>query len=243
VHRRHRPPNLASLAASLPLALDGLRGELIVALNGVSANAADVPREASIVTFDVNRGVPVAWNAAARRARADSLCVVNDDVVLGPGSLRALHRALANETSAGAVGPVGTHWDIAAGHHVSYVEMSNSEAGTLHECEVLSGFLFATPTRVYEQVRGFDEAYTPCGFEEVDYCTAVRLRAGLRCFAVAGVDFSHEFGISAARPWRSVRYDGRREMIGKISRRNRLHFLAKWSAIAGAELVAAGSGE
>jgi hypothetical protein len=64
-------------------ALGSLRGELIVALNGVSAEEAGVPNDASVVAFDVNRGVPAAWNAAARLARAPVLCVVNDDVILG----------------------------------------------------------------------------------------------------------------------------------------------------------------
>lgn len=246
VYKRHGEPNLGSLIASLPMALGRLQGELIVALNGVSAADAGVPADASAVTFDgaistvafeVNRGVPVAWNAAARLARAPVLCVVNDDVVLGRDSLALLHEALMREPVAAVVGPVGTRWDIARACHLSYVNMEGLATGELRECEVVSGFLFATPKQVFERIGGFEEAYTPCGFEEVDYCTAARLEAGLRCFAVAGVQLTHEFAISSARTWRRVRYEGRSESIKRISARNRLHFLSKWSALAGGKAV------
>lgn len=235
VYKQHRKPNLATLAESMREALGPLRGELIVALNGVSAKEAGVPSDASTVAFEVNRGVPVAWNAAARLARAPVLCIVNDDVILGRDSLVLLHQALRREPTAGVVGPVGTRWDVASARHLSYVSLEGMKPGDLCECEVLSGFLMATPKRVFDSIGGFDEAYSPCGFEEVDYCTSVRLGAGLRCFAVAEVGFTHEFAISAARSWRRVSYDGRRESLGSIARRNRLYFLTKWSTVAGEE--------
>ena len=235
VYKRHGEPNLGSLTASLPAALGQLNGELIVALNGISAADAGVPGNALTVAFEVNRGVSVAWNAAARLARSPVLCVVNDDVVFGRDSLVLLHQALTGEPTAGAVGPVGTRWDIARAQHLSYLDLEGLSPGELRECEVLSGFLFATPKRLFDSIGGFDEAYTPCGFEEVDYCTAVRLEAGLSCFAVAGVEFAHVFSISAARSWRRVRYEGRSESIRSISRRNRLHFLAKWPAVGSGE--------
>jgi hypothetical protein len=235
VYKRHREPNLGSLAASLPGALGQLRGELIVALNGITAADAGVPADSSCVAFDVNRGVPVAWNAAARLARAPVLCVVNDDVIFGRDSLVLLHQALTRERTAGVVGPVGSRWDITRAQHLSYLSLEELSPGELRECEVVSGFLFATPKHVFDRIGGFEEAYTPCGFEEVDYCTAVRLEAGLSCFAVAGVEFTHEFSISAARSWRRVHYEGRSESIKSISRRNRLHFLAKWSAVGSEE--------
>jgi GT2 family glycosyltransferase len=106
VYKAHSAPNLASLATEVHAALDGLEGELVVALNGISAQAAGVPRDATTVEFPVNRGVSVAWNAAARRARGQALCVINDDVSLGPRSLRLLHSALLDDPDAGVVGPV-----------------------------------------------------------------------------------------------------------------------------------------
>lgn len=231
VYRSHAAPNLASLAKQLPQALAGLEGELLVTLNGISPVAGGVPSHANVARFRVNRGVSVAWNAAAAMGSAPVVCVVNDDVSLGPGALRMLHDALSSD-DVGMVGPVGTRWDIPRAQHRDWVDLSSSPAGELQECEVVSGFLFATPRHVFERVGGFDEAFTPCGFEEVDYCTAVRLRLGLKCCAVAGVPFEHDFGISAGRPWRRVSYDGHSETLRSIARRNRRQFLAKWSAAA-----------
>jgi GT2 family glycosyltransferase len=235
VYKRHREPNLSSLAETLGKALGPLTGELVVVLNGISPTDAGVPASAQTVAYGVNRGVPVAWNAAARLARGPVLCFVNDDVSLGPGSLHLLHRALATQPRVGVVGPVGTRWDIARARHISFVPVDGLLPGEMRECEVVSGFLFATPKNVFDQVGGFEEAYSPCGFEEVDYCTSVRENIGLRCFAVAGVEVTHKFAVSASRSWRRINYDGRSETIGSISRRNRDYFLAKWSAFGDVE--------
>src|SRR5688572_29664741 len=87
VYRRHRPPNLKTLSASLEAAAPGLTTELIVALNGIGANDAELPPWARQVQFSQNRGVPVAWNSAARLAKAPILVIANDDLDLGAGSL------------------------------------------------------------------------------------------------------------------------------------------------------------
>lgn len=228
VWKRHQSPDLATLQASLPDAAAGLHAELIVILNGISR--ADVPLRSAtmVIEFTMNRGVPVAWNCAAAAARADVLCFVNDDVVLGPAALRRLWEA-ARRADAGVVGPVGTRWDIPQGKHLAYVPTDRLAPGDVTPCEVVSGFLFATPAEAFRAVGGFDETYTPCGFEEVDYCTAVRLKLGLNCYAVAGVPYRHTFGISSQRHWRRIRFDGRTESIRSIDRRNREHFLAKWA--------------
>jgi GT2 family glycosyltransferase len=230
VYRAHAAPNLATLAASLPAALGGLRGEVVVALNGITAAAALVPAGAATVDLEVNRGVAPGWNAAAAAASAEVLCFANDDVVLGPGALELLVRTLRERPDAGVVGPVGTRWDVAAGEHRAEVDLGGLAPGEVAPCEVVSGFLFACRRSTWEAVGGFDEAYAPLSWEEVDFCTAVRAR-GLRCLAVAGVGVEHEWGISAPqRPWRRIRWGHRTELLWAIHRRNRRRFLRKWSA-------------
>lgn len=228
VYKTHGPPNVMSMVEELPAALGGLDAELVVVLNGVQAEQVELPAGAHVVRFELNEGVPIAWNAAARVATAPVICVANDDVSLGAGSLRVLHDTLLSAPDAGAAGPVGTLWDVPQARHRAYLDLDDRRPGEAVECDVLSGFLFLTPRMVFERVGGFDEAFTPCGFEEVDYCTAVRHRLGLRCYAVAGVPIAHKFGISAKRPWRKVAYQGRAERLGHIARRNRAHFLSKW---------------
>jgi O-antigen biosynthesis protein len=236
VYRAHAEPNLATLARSVPAALGGLDGELVVALNGVSAEEAGAPPDARGVDLGVNRGVSPGWNAAARAAHGEVLCFANDDVVLGPEALRLLVTALREHPEAGVVGPVGTRWDIAGGRHLEWLDLADREPGQVEACEVVSGFLFACRREVYELVGGFDEYYAPFSWEEVDFCTAVRAH-GLRCYAVAGVAHEHEFGVSRpAPPWRRAHWDGRSQSVWWIHRRNRRHFLGKWRDAVPAEL-------
>ena len=231
VYRRHRSPNLSTLLKDLPEAAAGIPYEVLVVLNGISARAAGVNGKVRLISHPRNRGVPTAWNAAARAAQGDVLVVVNDDVRLGPGSLAMLKAALDDGPAMGAAGPVGTRWDLSVPRHLAYVYTASLEPGAAVECEVLSGFLFATPRATWEAVGGFDEAYSPCGFEEVDYCTSVRLLVGQRCCCIAGVPFEHQFGVSAKRSWRRIRWDGQSERLGSIARRNRAFFQVKWSRL------------
>ncbi len=230
VYRAHDAPDVATLAADLPAALDGRAGELVVALNGIGAEEAGVPEGARTVASEVNRGVAPGWNAAAAHAAGETLCFANDDVRLAPGALRRLHEALRDRPEAGVVGPVGTRWDVARGRHLEWVDLDGLEDGEVRECEVVSGFLFATRRETFDAVGGFDEAYAPFSYEEADYCTAVRLDLGLRCYAVAGIGHEHAFAATATwRPWRRMRFDGRSESVWSIDRRNRRHFVSKWA--------------
>ena len=229
VYRQHEAPNLATLAAALPDALGGLDGELVVALNGIERERTGAPVDAVTVELEVNRGVSPGWNAAAGAASAAVLCFCNDDLLPGPGSLALLEQTLRERADAGVVGPVGARWDIAGGRHIDFVDVAGLERGELVPCEAVSGFMFACRRDTWEQVGHFDERYAPFSWEEVDFCTAVRA-SGLRCYAVAGVEHEHEFGVSQPQPpWRRISWDGRSQSIWRIHRRNRRLFLRKWS--------------
>ncbi len=228
VYKAHPRPNLETVAARLPAALDGLDGELVVALNGISAEAAGVPARACTVDLGENRGVSPGWNAAAAAARGTVLVFCNDDVVLGPGSLRLLHDVLVEHQEAGVVGPDGTVWDLTVPKHLERLDLSGRPAGSLEACEVIAGYLFAMRASVWQAMGGFDEAYAPCSMEDVDLCTDARLRLGLQCYAVAGVEVEHEYGISLTSPWKRIRHNGRSELLRSIHVRNQRHFRRKW---------------
>jgi len=227
-YRAHPAPNLASLGAALPAAFAGEAGELCVALNGIDADAAGVPAGARTVTLGVNRGVAPGWNAAASAATGDVLVFANDDCGPGASAFATLAGALRENPRAGVVGPVGTRWDIPRGEHREWVSTAELAPGALVACEVISGFCFAVRRETFDAVGGFDEFYAPASWEEVDFCTAVRAQ-GLENYAVAGVEVAHEWGVSAKAPaWRRIAFDGRRELLWSIHRRNRRHFLKKW---------------
>jgi O-antigen biosynthesis protein len=228
VYKAHDEPNLATTGSSLEQALDGLRGELVVALNGVSASEAGAPGWARTVDLGVNRGVSPGWNAAADAASGTVLVFANDDVVLGAGSLRLLYETLIAHEEAGVVGPAGSMWDLQTPKHLEHLDLAGMAAGELRECDVVSGFLFAMRREVWEGLGGFDEAYAPCSMEDVDLCTDVRKRLGLKCYALAGVQVEHEYGISVTSPWRRIRHNGRAELLRSIHVRNLRHFREKW---------------
>jgi GT2 family glycosyltransferase len=231
VYRVHAEPNLATLADTMERALDGLRGELVVALNGISEAEAGVPPWARSIDLGVNRGVSPGWNAAAANARGAVLVFANDDVLLGPRALRLMHDVLTSHAEAGVVGPIGTRWDLSVPKHLEWLDQSDRAPGEVEACDVVSGFLFAVRSEVLEAVGGFDEAYAPCSMEEVDFCTDVRKRLGLECYAVAGIETEHEYGISVSRPWTRVRHSGRTEFLRSIHVRNVRHFRNKWQGV------------
>ena len=225
VYRAHPPPNVASLAAALDEAAAPRDAELVVALNGITAAEAGAPDGVSVVALETNRGVAAGWNAAAVAARGDVIVFANDDVTPAPGSLGRLVAALDAAPDAGVVGPLGANWDRERWIHRETVRPPQG----LEACDSVSGFLFATRRETWEAVGGFDEAYAPASWEEIDFNLAVQ-RLGLRSYAVADVDVGHEWGISSRQPlWRTIRWDGRRELLWRVHRRNRRRFLAKWS--------------
>ncbi len=171
VYRAHGEPNLATLDATIAPALDGLSGELVVALNGISADDALVPRTATAVDLGENRGVSPGWNAAASAARGRVLVFANDDVLLGPLALAMMHEVLTTRPEAGVVGPDGTLWDLSAPKHLERLDLSGLQAGELRACDVVSGYLFAVRREV-------------CG-------GARRLRRGLRAVLLRGGRLLH----------------------------------------------------
>src|SRR5215204_4166632 len=90
VYRIHGPPNLRSLLGDLEDACAGVSYEVVLVLNGLPDAGRGLPGNVKVVRFGTNRGVPVAWNHAARQAVGDVLVFANDDVGLGPEAVRML---------------------------------------------------------------------------------------------------------------------------------------------------------
>lgn len=231
VYRQHDEPNLATLAQSLDDAAAPYPVDLAVALNGITAHDAGAPASARLVDLHVNRGVAPGWNAAASAAGGDVLVFANDDAIPAPASLRRLADALIADDSIGVVGPAGARWNTRTGVAGEDIRAADIDTRSMCEVECVSGFLFACRRSTFDAVGGFDEYFAPASWEEIDFCTAVRA-LGLRNFVVGGVDVAHEYGISRPQPpWRRIRFDGRSESLWSIHRRNRRHFLDKWSAV------------
>ena len=229
VYRAHDAPNARTISSELPDALGGRKGEVIVALNGLSADAVGIDTSVRRIAFPQNRGVAPGWNAAAAVADADVLVFCNDDVSLGTDSLARLHAALMAHPEAGIVGPTGSQFDFRTGAGISWDSGEHLAPGQLAACDVVGGFIFAIRRSDFEAVGGFDEAYAPAIMEEIDLAMAVRHQLGLGSFAVGGVSYAHEWGVSSSKSWRRIEHNGRREFLFMIHRRNRRHFFRKWA--------------
>jgi GT2 family glycosyltransferase len=215
---------LRRLADAVPAALGSCEGELVVVLNGVPHEVA--PPGTTAVPLPQNVGVAAGWNAAARAASGNLLAFANDDVSLGAESLSALADVLIGHPDVGIVGPEA----------VSAGVLPAPDAGQLVGggvvAEAVLGALLMVRRADYDAVGGFDEAYTPCLWEEIDFAYAVRSRLGLRCVAVP-VAFDHQARISARRswPWARVQFSGGSESLWSIRRRNRRRLEAKWGIV------------
>ena len=168
----------------------------------------------------VNVGVARSWNMGAEMAECDALCFVNDDVEIGKGGLESLFDVLSEDDRVGQVGPMGALWRGA--EHLRYVgerEVENADA--------ISGFLFMLRTKAFRQVGGFDPAYTPAGFEEIDMSFALRSR-GWQCLVVPNLDIKHHHhhGVSSYRS--CVSYLGKEIDTEALHQRNRDYFMKKW---------------
>ncbi len=152
-------------------------------------------------------GANLGYGAAANRGVAVTtephVLVLNPDVVVEPGTVKALSAALDRDGDLAAVGPKveepeGTHYPsarrfpdlvTAAGHaFLGYIAPSNrfSRAYKMadwdpdqpHEVDWISGSCFLIRRKAYEEVGGFDEDYFMYA-EDVDLCWRLG-RAGWR---------------------------------------------------------------
>jgi GT2 family glycosyltransferase len=146
---------------------------------------------ATVLALFENRDFAGGCNAGAAVARGDVLIFLNNDTVVGPGTLASL-AATAAEPGVGAAGlrllfPDGTlqHGGVimvrnpAPGGAVLPFHLLYRHDGELpaarggYELDCVTGACLAVPRAVFEELGGFDEGYHN-GYEDVDLCLRVR---------------------------------------------------------------------
>jgi GT2 family glycosyltransferase len=205
---------------------------ILVVNNRDDDNLVAIARDSSLVDKfcinSVNVGVARAWNMGAMMAEGDILCWSNDDVIVGPGAVERLAEVLMSDDGVGEVGAEGGIRHMSgpdAGRPLRMIESSRVE-----EADEISGYFFMTKRRVFHEIGGFDNYYSPCFYEETDYSFAVRAR-GYKCLVVPNVDLQHQkmHGVSAKRV--DVSYLGRIERTDHITTRNHEYFVRKWNLV------------
>ena len=212
--------NLGGVAASLEAAGEGF--EIVVVDDGGGA-LEDLAAPARVVTLPENRGYGPAVNAGAGVARGEYLLVLNDDVRLELGTVAALRARFPDPTLFAAVPAIrsplaacGDEGGKAGRFEAGLLEIREVPADGAHPTLYPVGCCFLCPRAAFLDLGGYDDAFAPFFFEDVDLGYRAWAR-GLRTLHVPEAACDHE-GSATLKERRTL---DERE---RISFRNRVLF-------------------
>ena len=214
--------NLGSVAVSLEAA--GEAWEIVVVDDGGALG--DLPGPARVVALAQNRGYGPAVNAGAAGARGDYLLVLNDDVRLEPGTVRALRAPFPDPTLFACVPSIrsplaacGDEGGKTGRFEAGLLEIREVAADRAHPTLYPVGCCFLCPRAAFLDLEGYDDAFAPFFWEDVDLGWRAWAR-GLRTLHVPEAVCDHE-GSATLKERRTL---DERE---RISFRNRVLFHLK----------------
>lgn len=211
--------------------LEKVDGDVIVIFNNEQV-ADELKRHPRITRYAImkdNIGVARAWNVGMQMAATPVVFILNADLHLLPESVDALEKALLSLEKAACVGPQGSFVDIQLTRDHLYFDKGNIDQPIA--VDAVSGFYFAVKLEDFShKLLSFENAYTPCYFEEWDLGLQIKL-AGLACYVVPTTAYDHHWS-GSIRALREISSFGRSETAGEILQRNRRLFLHKWQYIA-----------
>jgi GT2 family glycosyltransferase len=178
-----------------------------------------------------NLGFSGGINAGLRTALelgAESLLVVNSDVVVSPDCVGLLDRALRARADAGIAGPIvvsrsdptrvltgGIRYDTTTGrmrHYAAGARLDSLQSDDVEVVDGVSGCLMLIKRRVLEEAGLFDERFF-YSFEDLDLCLRAQ-RAGLSTVVVRRATALHEGGRSiGATSTRRLYYASRNHLL------------------------------
>ncbi len=164
---------------------------------------------ALILRFELNINFVRGCNAALDVVAADTVLYLNNDTELAPGVVAAALQRLRSSSQIGAVGAkvVRTHGLLQEaggiiwrdGWTVGYLRDQSPtvpEANFVRDVDFASGVFLLARTSVLRDLRGFDTAFAPAYYEDVDLCVRMR-EAGYRIVYDPAVVVHHlEYGSS-----------------------------------------------
>lgn len=157
-----------------------------------------------------NVGFLKACNQARQYVTGEYILLLNNDAVIKNGSLKAGVDAFSASDEVGVVGGKILHLDGMMQEAGSIIWADASCLGYgrrehpdhfkytyKHEVDYVSGALFFTPVKLWDEMGGFDERLAPCYYEETDFCIRVAKR-GLKIIMEPKCQVTHfEFGSSS----------------------------------------------
>jgi O-antigen biosynthesis protein len=177
----------------------------------------------------VNLGFGPAVNLAALRARAPRLLLLNTDALVHPGWLPPLRAVLDGEPDVAAVSPRLLHLDGSLQEAGSIVwgdaevwaygatqPAERPEYRFRRDVDYASAACVLLRRSAFVDAGGFDPAYAPAYFEDVDLCLSL-WEGGLRTVCQPASTVTHAGGASTGAGWRA-----------ELLERNRARFAARW---------------
>ncbi len=156
-----------------------------------------------------NLGFLRTCNAAARQARGDYLCFLNNDVEVSDGWLDMLIGRLEDDARIGAIGPMFVdesglilecggmvHSDGSARQLGHGARPDDRRFQFLNDVDYVSGACLVTRTALFRMLGGFDDRYAPCYYEDTDLCLQIA-EQGLRVVVDPRVRIIHREGSSS----------------------------------------------
>ncbi len=207
--------------------LQQIKGDVIVVFNdpAVAEDMKGHPRVTRSAIMSENIGVARAWNVGISMATTPNVFILNADLHLEAVTVETMENGLDTLEKAACVGPQGSFVNYPLARDYLYFDK-----GSFHgpvEVDAVSGFLFAIKRELFGPGGlKFEEAFTPCYFEEWDLGLQIR-QLGLKSWITQATAYTHHWsGSIAAR--REIGCLGRSETAGAILKRNRLLFFGKW---------------
>jgi GT2 family glycosyltransferase len=190
-----------------------------------------------LVELDKNLGFVGACNAGAERARGGHLAFLNNDTVVDPEWMAELLGTFRALPEAGIVGgklcyPDGRLQEAGGiifrdGNGWNYGRLDDAkkpEYNYLREVDFVSGACLMVPAPLFRQVGGFDRAFEPGYYEDVDLAFAVR-RVGKKAYYQPLCRVTHHEGVTSGTDVNAVTGMKRFQVI------NRQKLVRKWQAV------------
>jgi GT2 family glycosyltransferase len=179
--------------------------EILVADNGSSDGSAEflaAQPDVVLLRHEENLGAPRARNLALRHARGEWIVFLDNDAIVTPGWLARLRWHADADPLVGCVCPVSDR--AAHGQQIPYegddslaaiAAFADTRAGTYRRRGryglLFTSFCVLVRRQVLERIGGFDERFSPWGFEDDDFSLRAHL-AGFRTRVALDVFVRHE---------------------------------------------------
>ena len=185
-------------------------GEVICVDNASPDGAADLVADrypqVRLLHQPVNLGFAGGVNVGLEAAQGDVFVLLNQDCLVQPGWLVALHRALEEHPQVGIVGCTILNADGTVNHAGARIHYPDAfglhltEVGNgLQETDFVTGAAVAIRRQTWDAVGRFDEGFYPAYYEDADYCYRAR-RHGFRIAYVPDARVTHLF---SGREWQA----------------------------------------